>query len=140
MRLKRVNWSYLICKIFSIKSFNITLSNKTCILLSPSIINLLFTDNKFKLNFTRDRKLPFKTLIKFILLWKPDQSKTNFITILKRILASFLHQRKKLKHKAFQWLFELFNSNMYKNENNLYNDVIIQDEPLKDENMHFVNW
>ncbi|MFR7590899.1 MAG: IS4 family transposase [Longibaculum sp.] len=143
-------------------------------------------------DFSRNRKLPFETVIQFILCMEASPIKDELynhfgLNINIPSASAFVQQRGKINYEAFQWLFESFNSKTYKSENNLYkgyrllaidgcstpirtdvndkktyvdrhsmlgynayhlnalydlmehtyNDVIVQDEPSKDENDAF---
>ena len=76
-------------------------------------------------DFTRNRKLPFETLIKFILCMEAGSIKDELykyfgLNINNPSASAFVQQRNKIKYDAFQWLFESFNSKTYESQNNLY--------------------
>lgn len=76
-------------------------------------------------DFTRNRKLPFHTLIKFILCMEAGSIKDELyhffgLNINIPSASAFVQQRSKIKFEAFQWLFESFNSKTYKTQNHLY--------------------
>lgn len=77
------------------------------------------------IDFTRNRKLPFETLVKFILCMEAGPIKDELykyfgLNINNPSASAFVQQRNKIKYDAFQRLFESFNSKTYKSQNNLY--------------------
>lgn len=75
--------------------------------------------------FTRNRKLPLKTLIESILFMGANALKDELYDLFDfkntPTTSAFVQQRKKLLHDAFKFLFDSFNGKTYNSKNNLFN-------------------
>lgn len=74
--------------------------------------------------FSRDRKLPLKTLIESILFMGANAIKDELYDLFDfkntPTTSAFVQQRKKLLHDAFKFLFDSFNEKTYSSKNKLF--------------------